>query len=89
VTGKDAATALEKAAIIVNKNAIPFDTKPPAVTSGIRIGTPAVTTRGMKDAEMEKLGGWIVKVVKNLADEQVLAAVKAEVIATALKFPVP
>ena len=88
-TGKDASIALEKAGIIVNKNAIPFDTRPPAVTSGIRIGTPAVTTRGMKEAEMEKLGGWIVEAVKHQGDERVLAGIKAEVVATAVRFPVP
>lgn len=88
-TGKDASTALEKAGIIVNKNAIPFDTRPPAVTSGVRIGTPAVTTRGMKEAEMEKLGACIVEAVKNQADEKVLAGIKAEVQAMAVKFPIP
>jgi len=88
-TGKDASTALEKAGIIVNKNAIPFDTRPPAVTSGIRIGTPAITTRGMKEVEMERLGGWIVEAVKHQADERILAGLKAEVVATAVKFPVP
>ncbi len=88
-TGKDASTALEKAGIIVNKNAIPFDTRPPAVTSGVRIGTPAVTTRGMKEAEMEKLGGWIVEAVKKQADEKALAAIKADVVAMAMKFPIP
>ena len=88
-TGKDASTALEKAGIIVNKNAIPFDTRPPAVTSGIRIGTPAVTTRGMKEADMEKLGGWIVGAVKSQADEKALAAIKAEVSAAAVTFRIP
>jgi glycine hydroxymethyltransferase len=88
-TGKDASAALEKAGIIVNKNAIPFDTRPPAVTSGVRIGTPAVTTRGLKEAEMEKLGGWIVDAVKHQADEAVLARIKAEVVALALRFPIP
>ena len=88
-TGKDASAALEKAGIIVNKNAIPFDTRPPAVTSGIRIGTPAVTTRGMKEAEMEKLGGWIVDAVRSQADEAALARIKAEVVATAVRFPIP
>ena len=88
-TGKDASAALEKAGIIVNKNAIPFDTRPPAVTSGVRIGTPAVTTRGMKEADMERLGGWIVEAVKHQADERVLAGIKAEVISVAVKFPVP
>ncbi len=88
-TGKDASCALEKAGIIVNKNAIPFDTRPPAVTSGVRIGTPAVTTRGMKEAEMERLGGWIVDAVKVQADEAALARIKAEVVATAVKFSIP
>jgi len=89
ITGKDASTALEKAGMIVNKNAIPFDARPPAVTSGIRIGTPAITTRGMKEPEMERLGGWIVEAITHQADENVLARIKAEVVATAVRFPVP
>jgi glycine hydroxymethyltransferase len=89
ITGKDASTALEKAGMIVNKNAIPFDVRPPAVTSGIRIGTPAVTTRGMKEPEMERLGSWIVEAISHQADENVLARIKAEVVATAVRFPVP
>lgn len=88
-TGKDASTALEKAGIIVNKNAIPFDARPPAVTSGIRIGTPAVTTRGLKESEMEILGGWIVAAVKNQTDAAALAAIRQDVVALATKFPVP
>ena len=59
LTGKDAEQALERAAITVNKNAIPFDTNPPMKASGIRVGTPAVTTRGMKEPEMRKIGHWI------------------------------
>ena len=89
VTGKDAATALEKAGIIVNKNAIPFDARPPAVTSGVRIGTPAVTTRGMKEPEIEKIGAWIVETVKHAADDAVLERIKREVVALALQFPIP
>lgn len=89
ITGKDASTALEKAGMIVNKNAIPFDVRPPAVTSGIRIGTPAITTRGMKEPEMERLGGWIVEAITHQADENVLARIKDEVVATAVRFPVP
>jgi glycine hydroxymethyltransferase len=89
VTGKDAATALEKAGIIVNKNAIPFDARPPAVTSGVRIGTPAVTTRGLKEAEMENLGGWIVEAVKCRDDEAKLARIKEDVVALAVRFPIP
>ena len=88
-TGKDAATALEKAGIIVNKNAVPFDPLPPAVTSGVRIGTPAVTTRGMEEADMEMLGGWIVGAIKNQTDEKKLAGIKAEVTAAAVRFPIP
>ncbi len=88
-TGKDASTALEKAGIIVNKNAIPFDTRPPAVTSGVRIGTPAVTTRGMKEPEMEKLGGWIVNAIKHQGDDKMLAGIRAEVVATAMRFSIP
>lgn len=88
-TGKDAAVALEKAGIVVNKNAIPFDAKPPAVTSGIRIGTPAVTTRGLKDAEMTLLGQWIVDAVKHQGDGKRLEKIRGEVQALALRFPIP
>ncbi len=89
VTGKDAAIALDKAAITVNKNAIPFDTKSPFVTSGIRIGTPAVTTRGMKEAEMEKIAGYIKRVLRNAGDEAVLEQVRSEVLALTEAFPIP
>jgi glycine hydroxymethyltransferase len=66
ITGKDAEAALEKAGITVNKNTIPFETRSPFVTSGIRIGTPALTTRGMKEKEMEQIGGMIVETLKNI-----------------------
>jgi glycine hydroxymethyltransferase len=89
VTGKDAAHALDHASITVNKNAIPFDTKSPFVTSGIRVGTPAVTTRGMKEAEMVKIGNWIARVLKNIGNETVIAEVRAEVQALTAQFPVP
>ena len=88
-TGKDAATALEKAGIIVNKNAIPFDTRPPAVTSGVRLGTPAVTTRGMKEADVAKLGGWIVDAIKHQADDAALAKLRTVVSASARTFLIP
>jgi glycine hydroxymethyltransferase len=88
VTGKDAAAALDKAAITVNKNAIPFDTKSPFVTSGIRIGTPAVTTRGMMDAEMEKIAGYIKRVIRNAGDEAVIEQVRQEVLALTAQFPI-
>ena len=89
VTGKDAAGALDKAGITVNKNMIPFDTKTPFVTSGLRIGTPAVTTRGMQAPEMKLIAGWIVQVLRNLDQADTLAAVKKQVIALTDKFPLP
>lgn len=89
VTGKEAALALDKAAITVNKNGIPFDTKSPFVTSGIRIGTPAVTTRGMKEAEMEKIAGFIKRVIRNPNDESIIATVRAEVIEMTTQFILP
>ncbi len=89
VTGKDAAAVLDKAAITVNKNGIPFDKKSPFVTSGIRIGTPAVTTRGMKEAEMEKIASFIKRVLRNAEDETVIAQVREEVLALTATFPIP
>jgi glycine hydroxymethyltransferase len=79
ISGKAAEEALEKAGITVNKNTVPFETRSPFVTSGIRIGTPALTTRGMKEAEMKQIGAWISKVVHNAADEKVIADVRAQV----------
>ena len=87
VTGKQAEKSLEQAGITVNKNAIPFDPNPPMVASGIRIGTPAVTTRGMKESEMKQIGHWITEVLRNLEDESVLRRVRAEVEALTAKFP--
>jgi glycine hydroxymethyltransferase len=89
LTGKDAAAALDRASITVNKNGIPFDTKSPFQTSGIRVGTPAVTTRGMKEADMEQIAGCITTVLKNLQDEKVLTEVRARVLALTARFPVP
>ena len=88
LTGKAAQEMLEKARITVNRNAVPFDTRSPFVTSGIRIGTPAVTSRGMKEREMELIGEFIVRVLKHGADESVLGAVAAEVGELCAKFPV-
>ena len=87
VTGKAAQEALESAAITVNKNAIPFDTNPPAVASGIRVGTPAVTSRGMREPEMLQIAGWISKVLNHLGDEAVISRVRREVEALTDKFP--
>lgn len=79
VTGKNAQEALDRAAITVNKNSIPFDTKGPQVTSGIRIGTPAVTTRGMKEKEMRLIASYIADVIKNINNEQRIKAVAEKV----------
>ena len=89
VTGKEAATVLDKARITVNKNAIPFDKQSPFVTSGIRVGTPAVTTRGMKEPEMEQIAGFITEILKDAANEKVVARVRDEVLALTSRFPVP
>ncbi|HKS97568.1 MAG TPA: serine hydroxymethyltransferase [Terriglobia bacterium] len=87
VTGKQAQEALEKSGITVNKNAIPFDVNPPMTASGIRVGTPAVTTRGMKELEMRRIGRWISEVLHHLGDEPVARRVKSEVEALAEQFP--
>ena len=89
VTGKDASTALDKASITVNKNAIPFDTKSPFVTSGIRVGTPAITTRGMKEAEMLKIADFITRILKDRENPSVISAVRDEVMQLTSRFPVP
>jgi glycine hydroxymethyltransferase len=87
LTGKVAEAALGKAGITVNKNAIPFDQNPPMVASGIRVGTPAVTSRGMREAEMEVIGELIARALSAPDDDRVLSAVRAEVEALCLKFP--
>ena len=87
VTGKDAEIALDKAGITVNKNTVPFETRSPFVTSGVRLGTPALTTRGMKAAEMEKVGGWIVDAIANTTNETRLAEISREVERFARQFP--
>ncbi len=87
VTGKAAETALGQAGITVNKNAIPFDRNPPMIASGIRVGTPAVTTRGMQEPQMEQIGEFIVRVLASPGDARVLAMVKGEVEALCRNFP--
>src|SRR5688572_24239855 len=87
LTGKGAEAALGKAGITVNKNAIPFDQNPPMVASGIRVGTPAVTTRGMREAEMDQIGELIARVLASPEDERTLGMVKSEVEHLCRKFP--
>jgi glycine hydroxymethyltransferase len=87
INGKLAEVALDHAGITVNKNAIPFDQNPPLTPSGIRIGTPALTTRGMKEAEMEAIGDWIADVLDHINDESVQTRVRVEVQKLCEKFP--
>ena len=87
ITGKDAEHALDQAGITVNKNSVPFETRSPFVTSGIRIGSPALTTRGMKEAEMEQIAGWIVDVLTDVGNEQRLASIRRDVKTFARRFP--
>ncbi|GMW06748.1 MAG: serine hydroxymethyltransferase [Gammaproteobacteria bacterium] len=88
ITGKDADAALGRANITVNKNAVPNDPRSPFVTSGLRMGTPAITTRGFGSAEVELLGGWIAEVLADLGDEARLARVRAAVVELCRGFPV-
>ncbi len=87
ITGKQAEISLEKAGITVNKNMVPFDKKSPFITSGIRIGTPAVTTRGMKEAEMEIIADIINKAINNFDNDSILFELKNEVYNLTSKFP--
>jgi glycine hydroxymethyltransferase len=89
LTGKIAQESLDKAGVTVNKNLIPYDTEKPLVTSGIRLGTPAVTTRGMKEAEMEQIAAFITEVLEKPDDTVVQANVKEKVRALTAKFPLP
>jgi len=87
ILGSEAENALGQAGITVNKNAIPFDSNPPLKPSGIRIGTPALTTRGMKEREMEQTGAWIVEALNNHKDAQALARIRKQVLELAEEFP--
>ncbi|HXZ20199.1 MAG TPA: serine hydroxymethyltransferase [Candidatus Acidoferrales bacterium] len=87
ITGRDAELALERAGITVNKNAIPFDALPPMKASGVRIGSPAVTTRGMGEAEMDRIAGWMAEVLASPADTAVQQRVRGEVAELAARFP--
>jgi glycine hydroxymethyltransferase len=87
ITGKDAQAALDRAAITLNKNAIPFDPTPPMTGGGIRLGSPSVTTRGMGQPEMDRIAGWIAEVLSNLGNAAVEERVRGEVAALANQFP--
>ena len=87
ITGKDAEEALDAVNITANKNSIPFDTQKANVTSGIRLGTAAMTTRGFKEAEFAQVGRWIAEVLKNRENEEVLAKIRQEVIALTDRYP--
>src|ERR1700675_17987 len=88
ITGKDADAALGRAHMTVNKNAVPNDPRPPSVSSGLRIGTPAVTTRGFKEPEVRQISNWIADVLDALGDESVIDRVRAEVVSLCRRFPV-
>ena len=88
ITGKNAQEVLEKAGITVNKNAVPFDDQSPQITSGIRIGTPSVTTRGMKAPEMEIIGKYIVEILRHPDDENLVRRIRAEVNQLCDSFPI-
>ena len=88
LTGKMLEHALNEAGLTVNKNSVPFDTEKPMVTSGIRVGTPAVTTRGFKEPEMKRIAEWIDRIAKDVENESLLKSVRAEVKELCAKFPV-
>lgn len=88
ITGKDALAALALANITANKNSVPNDPQPPMVTSGLRIGSPAITTRGFKEAEAEQVANWICDILSDMSNQQVIARVKQNAVALCSKFPV-
>jgi glycine hydroxymethyltransferase len=88
ITGKDADAALGRAHMTVNKNAVPNDPRPPMVTSGLRLGTPAVTTRGFKEPEVQQLSHWIAEVLDHMGDDSVIERVRAQVLTLCRRFPV-
>jgi glycine hydroxymethyltransferase len=88
LNGRDAADMLEEAGIAANKNSIPFDTRPPAITSGVRFGTPALTTRGMKEEEMRLIGGWISDVLSNPKNQDLRMKTRACIEELCEQFPI-
>jgi glycine hydroxymethyltransferase len=88
ITGKDAEAALGAANITTNKNSVPNDPQSPFVTSGIRVGTPAITTRGFTEADVSQLAGWMCDILENLEDTAVIERVKAQVLDICQRLPV-
>ena len=88
ITGKDAEVAMGKAGIILNKNTVPFETRGPFITSGIRIGTPAITTRGMKEKEMGEIAAHVETVIKNMDNETVLNSISGDIQQLCSRFPI-
>jgi len=89
ITGRQAGDALERCGIVANKNSVPYDTRPPALTSGLRVGTPAITTRGFNADESRAVARLICRVLRDLDDEKVCAQVREEVLALCAKHPIP
>lgn len=87
-TGREVERGLYKVGITVNKNSIPFDKKKPAITSGIRLGTPAISTRGMGENEVIQIARWIFDTINNMNNDKVLKHIKEEVIELCQKFPI-
>jgi len=88
ISGKEAQDALEKAGIILNKNMVPKDTRSPFITSGLRLGTPGLTTRGMKEGEMKEVASFIDRVLKNAKDQNNLAKVRTDVESLCARFTI-
>ena len=88
ITGKDAEQALDRAGITVNKNSIPFDLLPPMKAGGIRLGSPSITTRGMKEPEMELIAGWIAEILTNIGEPEIEQKVRKQVAELAARFPI-
>ena len=89
ITGHQAEQALESVGIIANKNAIPFDPRPPRVTSGLRLGTPAITSRGMCESEVKQVAGMLAKVLSDVEDKHIHTEISAEVKELTSRFRVP
>ncbi len=89
VTGKEAEEALQAAGIVVNRNAIPYDTRQPIIASGIRLGTPAVTSRGFGQEEMKHIASLIIKIIRNIGDADIHCQVRQEVSQICSRFTVP